>query len=80
MAAVTGYILQFRGITRGRALVITGLLLLLIALTILPFLISYDNARNLRECVVIDSSIHLYKIPERAGEKAGLITEGNKLA
>ena len=79
LAAVTGYILQFRGLTRGRVLVITGLLLLLIALTLPPFLISYDEARNLRECVVLDSSIHLYEIPEREGKKAGLITEGNKL-
>jgi len=79
LAAVTGYILQFRGLTRGRALVITGLLLLLIALTLPPFLISYDDARNLRVCVVIDSSIHLYEIPEQEGKKAGLITEGNKL-
>ncbi|GJQ31163.1 MAG: hypothetical protein HBSAPP04_00020 [Ignavibacteriaceae bacterium] len=76
MAAVTGYILKFRGLTRGRVLVITGLLLLLIALTLPPFLISYDEARNLRECVVLDSSIHLYEIPEREGKKAGLITEG----
>ena len=79
LAAVTGYILKFRGLTRGRALVITGLLLLLIALTLPPFLISYDEARNLRECVVLDSSIHLYEIPELEGKKAGLITEGNKL-
>jgi len=76
LAAVTGYILKFRGITRGRAFVITGLLLLLIALTLPPFLISFGNARNLRECVVLDSRIHLYEIPEREGKKAGLITEG----
>ncbi len=77
--AITAYILRFRGLTRFRFFIITGTLTLFFAISLPAFLISYDSVRNLRECVVLDSNIYLYEVPETGGKTAGLITEGNKL-
>jgi len=77
--SITAYILRYKGLTRFRFFIITGTLSLFFAISIPAFLISYDSVRNLRECVVLDSNIHLYEVPETGGKSAGLITEGNKL-
>jgi tetratricopeptide (TPR) repeat protein len=79
LAVIVGYLIKIEFAQRRLLTIAIPILLLFLLISIPAASISYNNAVNIKECIVLKQEVQLYSVPELSGQNEGMISEGNKL-